>query len=254
MTSKRSKKVQQNKSERLVFAETSKSVGEIVEKLLSSMDKFDQYKKDNLEKYDLERETMQKILEDKKKEYVSITAELETEYKTKTSNLEKEFEIKNEDLEKKYTMRNTELEKEYEVKKKDRTIYYEQYIKQYKDDAIEKFLEKEKKIAIEQEELDGLNEEIENLKSINETNLITSQKEYEEKFKKESGYAVSTLELKHQAETAELNANVNQKTNEIETLQKTISNLQKEVAAQRDLTNQIAQSMKQSPINQSFGK
>jgi negative regulator of replication initiation len=67
--------------------------------------------------------------------------------------------------------------------------------------------------------------------------------------------AVSMSNLNHKAETAELNAITNQQVKEIQSLNQTIANLKDEVAAQRKLTESVANAGRQAPITlQTNGK
>ena len=60
--------------------------------------------------------------------------------------------------------------------------------------------------------------------------------------------------LTHKAETAVLEATNIQQNKEITALMKTIDSLRNEVAEQRKLTAQIAESSRPAPISQQFGK
>jgi len=72
--------------------------------------------------------------------------------------------------------------------------------------------------------------------------------------KKELGAQIGSGHLKHRAEIAELTASVKQQEKEITVLSNTIDNLKSELAAQRDLTREVAMAGKQGAITQQFGK
>jgi hypothetical protein len=65
---------------------------------------------------------------------------------------------------------------------------------------------------------------------------------------------IEKLILRHNAEVAQIKAEVGQRTSEITVLANTVKNLQNEIAEQRMLTKEVAFAGKQAPINQSFGK
>ena len=147
-----------------------------------------------------------------------------------------------------------ELEKEYEVKQRDLQIECNQFIEEHKNIAIKEFLTERNEVQIELDELSKLREDLLILQTSERKELEECKKNEQEKHENNLKIALNNLELRHRAETAQLTANVNQKDNEIKTLHKSIDNLNQDVAAQRELTNQIAQSMKQAPISQNFGK
>jgi len=66
--------------------------------------------------------------------------------------------------------------------------------------------------------------------------------------------AVKNCQLEHKAETAQLKAVSEQQQKEIKSLETTIKNMQAEIAAQRQLTKEVAEAGKQGSIQQTFGK
>lgn len=72
--------------------------------------------------------------------------------------------------------------------------------------------------------------------------------------KRSMSAAIANSNLSHKADTAVLTATVDQLRNQIDNLQKANGKLNEEIAAQRDLTKQVAQAARSAPITQQIGK
>lgn len=216
-----SRKTVSNKSDRLVFAETLEKFGNSIEKLLEQVNIFEQFKREKLMDFELLRETKNQDIMD---------------------------------LEKQYNIMKVELEKEYEVLTKNKEIECKQYIQEYRLKAITEYLSERNEVSISIEELDTLRLEITKLNEQLSNVVETTTSQLESKHKQALNAVITNNDLKHKAETAFLSASAEQKDNEIKSLHATIANLKAEISAQRELTNSIAQSMKQAPITQTFTK
>jgi hypothetical protein len=161
-------------------------------------------------------------------------------------NLDRDIELKQEELDK--------LAKNYENQLTDGKIKLEHDLKMFEYETVLEVLKERKQIPCSETEIHDLKQQIADLKetSANELKKAVSI----EKNSSENKLAVELerLTLKHNAETAKLNAEVGQRTSEISVLQNTVKNLQSELAAQRELTKDVALAGKQAPIQQSFGK
>ena len=170
------------------------------------------------------------------KEY---TEEALTELDLKIANKEQRLEI---------------LDKEFDTLRKNKEIEIDQHIAEYKYKAAMEYLEEREESAIDTAELKNLREQLKEYEKGQQADLDKVIEEERQKAKSALKAAVAHAELSHKADTAELNATVNQLKKEIETYQSTIENQRAEIAEQRKLTMQVAQAGAKGAVNQTFGK
>lgn len=169
------------------------------------------------------------------------------ELKAKTlSEIQLEIKTKRDEL--------NDLQKDYENKKKDLQIKLDQELKEYGYEKAIEIIGESGEIGVDEDEYNELKESIEKLKE--EHNSEMEEKLNQEKLegKKQLSQALKNKDLEHKAEIATLTATVQQLTKERETFETTFENLKSEIAAQRELTKQVAEAGKQGAITQTFGK
>jgi uncharacterized coiled-coil DUF342 family protein len=146
------------------------------------------------------------------------------------------------------------LVKQYDVQKKDLEIKIDQECKEYSYQKATEILEERGEVAVDDEEYEELKESVDAVREELETEMEVKVKEQQQKGHQELSQALKNKQLEHKAEIATLTATVQQLTKERGTFETTIDNLRSEIAAQRELTKQVAQAGKQGAISQSFGK
>ncbi len=146
------------------------------------------------------------------------------------------------------------LDKEYENKKKDLQIKVDQEFKEYAYQKAVEVLEEHGEIAVDEESYNELKESVETVREELEEEMANKVTEEKSQASKELEQALKTKTLEYKAEKATLEATVEQLTKERQTYESTIDNLKFEIAAQRELTKQVAEAGKQGAISQTFGK
>lgn len=139
-----------------------------------------------------------------------------------------------------------ELERNIERIKKNGQIEVDQFLAEYKYTAAKKILLEHKEEPIEKSTLDKLNNELEDLRENKQDEIVAMKLKEKEKSAKAMAAALKNADLKHKAEIAELGAENKQNKHEINSLQKTIDNLTKEVSCARELTQKVAEASRPS--------
>lgn len=147
-----------------------------------------------------------------------------------------------------------EMQHNFEIEKKDLQIQTDQFIKEYKYQAALKILKDLGEESIKSTDLKNMEEELEAMRKSHSDEIDKVIKESEKKSQDALKAALKNSELTHKAETATLNATVDQQLREIKHLQSTIEQLRGEVAAQRELSRRIAEAGQKGAINQYMGK
>lgn len=160
--------------------------------------------------------------------------------------LVREIDAKKEEL--------NEIEKSISVKEKDGKINLEQRLKQYGYEEALKIIQDNGQTVIEDEQYQKTLTENNNLKTNWEQEIQKVRDEERARQKKEIVAVTNNLNLKHEAITAKITAETEQQAKEILSLTKSIESLRAEIAAQRELTKEVAMAGKQGAITQSFGK
>lgn len=146
------------------------------------------------------------------------------------------------------------LDKEFQIKKKDLEIQVEQELKEFGYEKALELIGENNEVAVEEDEYNSLVESVDTLKEELQAELTKKVQEAQAEGKKALNAAISTNNLVHKAEVATLTAQVEQLTKERKMYETTISNLQADITAQRELTRQVAEASKSGAISQSFGK
>jgi hypothetical protein len=107
---------------------------------------------------------------------------------------------------------------------------------------------------ISMHKLKNMKSELEELMKDRAEEIEAIKKKERESAEMSKNMAIRNQDLSHKAETAELNATVNQQKKEIQTLQNTIDNLRSELAEQRKLTKEVAEAGRQAPITVTSNK
>ena len=148
----------------------------------------------------------------------------------------------------------TELDQNYTKIKKDKQIETNQFIAEYQRNGAVDILEKTGEEPIESSKLEALESELASIRQSREEEIEKIKSEERAAAKIALNSAVKNCQLEHKAETAQLKAVSEQQQKEIKSLETTIKNMQAEIAAQRQLTKEVAEAGKQGSIQQTFGK
>jgi len=169
------------------------------------------------------------------------------EFKADTlTRLDMEIDDKKQELE--------ELSKRFERLQKDGQIETDQLLAEHKYNGAVQILNDVQEVPIKSSELTQLRTELEKLRNGQATELEEALKSERTSAKRGLEMAIRNKELEHKAHVAELTAGNKQLTNEISSLHQAIANLKEEIAAQRELTREVAQASAKSQISQQFGK
>ena len=140
------------------------------------------------------------------------------------------------------------------TERKNLEIETEQNIKQFKYKAAVEILAACDEMAIAKQELQQLRDDLVKTRNEMDTRIETSIQLEKDRSKRAMEAVVNQCKLKHTAETAELRAKVEQQTVSNKNLLENIVNLKEEVAAQRQLTKEVAMAGRQGAISQYMGK
>ena len=163
--------------------------------------------------------------------------------------------IKDLDLEIETRKKNfDDLKNDMKNYEKNERIRIDQELAEYKRNAAIDILKEFDDVPIDKDELDGLREELTELKADRKKELDDIIKDERKKADTGKNIALQNLELKHKADVAQLNAQVSQMTKEISSLNNMVDTYKGEITAQRELTRQIADSGRSAPITQTFGQ
>lgn len=146
------------------------------------------------------------------------------------------------------------LEEQYKHKLKNKQIETDQLLSEYKYEGATKILEEKGEMPINKSIHIKMQEELSSLKSDVNKQIQEAVAHEQHEAKRSMSAAISSCDLKHKAETAVLQATVDQQKKEISTLEKANTKLNEEIAAQRELTKQVAQAARAAPITQQIGK
>jgi len=246
-----------------------------------------------MKNFEIFRETIARLdilLETKKQEYKETNEILELNHKTQIKKLESEYQETNKKLKSEYDELKKKMETEYADKSKslntemiDRTKKLEtefadkkkSLINTYEDSTIDmkrkiaedktkqcELYAKELKMKFVKEEehkslLDQVQKAVQEyteLKKSFEKQCDAVRAEEVKKYNAQIKSETTTIELTHKANTATLQAQVEQQKKEIQVLQQTIDNLKSELREQRELTKEVAQASSRAQITQTIGK
>lgn len=139
------------------------------------------------------------------------------------------------------------LENDYNRMIKDNEIKINQHLSEFKYNGALEILKERSEVAIAEEKLDEMSQELKDLKSDRQSELDSIREKEKSRSEKALKSAINNANLVHKAEVAELQASVNQQLKEINNLQETINNLRHELSEQRKLTKEVAEAGK--PVN-----
>lgn len=146
------------------------------------------------------------------------------------------------------------LDEEFKHKLKSKQIETDHLISEYQYDGALKILKDRDEVPIGAEEYRRIKEELNHLKTDIDKRVGDAVSIEKAESKRAIQSAISNAQLTHKAETAVLSATVDQQRKEIETLQRANDKLNDEIAAQRELTKQVANAARAAPITQQIGK
>ena len=147
-----------------------------------------------------------------------------------------------------------ELEEKVKIDKKNKQIETDQLLAEYKYDGALKILDERSEVPILKSELESIQKRLDDMSKDRTEEIKKCVEEESKKGKDGLKAAINNATLTHKAETATLNATVEQQKKEIMTFEKSIANMQNEIAEQRKLTMQVAQASRAAPITQTIGK
>ena len=145
------------------------------------------------------------------------------------------------------------LEEQVKNERKNRQIETDQLLKEYKYKGACQILEEQSEVPIKEIDLQNLRTMLGNLQKDRTAEVEKIKEDEQKRSKRAIDAAMSHAKLSHKAETAILTATVDQQKKEINSFEQTLLNLKEEIAAQRELTKQVAQAGRSAPITQSFG-
>jgi len=143
----------------------------------------------------------------------------------------------------------SDLEESYQAEQKRRRIDIENEILKDKFEAAKKFLDQHNFVPIEKEKLAGL----ETAKNAAEEEARKAVEKEKEKSKRAVTEATKAQNLQHKAEIAQIEACVKQQDVQIAYLSNLLERKEKDVAAQIQLTKDVAEASRAGAIQQSFG-
>lgn len=146
------------------------------------------------------------------------------------------------------------LKKSVEIERKNLQIETEQQLKEFKYKAAISILENREEVAIGILDLQELRLKIKKMEDEFTDKVLEKVAVVKATAKRVMESSLDSLTLKHTAETAFLRAKVQQQEISIQNLVENISNLKEEVAAQRQLTKEVAMAGKTGAISQYMGK
>lgn len=147
-----------------------------------------------------------------------------------------------------------ELDVEFANAKKQSEIRATDELAEFKRAAAVRFLEASGEEPIGTAELEQLRADVRTLRETRESAVEAAVTQAKADGERALRAALSSCELKHKAESAELVATAKQQQNAIEALQAQIVALRQECDKQRELTKQVAEAGKQGAISQTFGR
>jgi len=182
----------------------------------------------------------------KQEDFAKVIQEMNDLKAETLTNIQLELKTKREELD--------NLDKQFGTQKKDLQIKIDQECREYAYQKATEILEEHGEIAVNEDEYNELKDSVDTVKEELEAEMEEKLNQEKAEAKKALNQALLNKNLEHKAEIANLTATVKQLTKERETFESTISNLKSEIAAQRELTKQVAEASKQGAITQSFGK
>jgi hypothetical protein len=146
------------------------------------------------------------------------------------------------------------LDEEFKHKLKNKQIECDQQFAEYGYKTAMELLKERDETSIGNSELQRMKEELSHLRGDVAKKISDAVEAEKAESKRALSAAIGNATLTHKAETAVLTATVEQQKKEIASLNQTIANLTKDIAAQRDLTKEVAMASRQAPITQQIGK
>jgi hypothetical protein len=253
-------KINSSDSSRTQLAQATNNLTIKADQFIEAVNAFSVFK-ENIAQIDIQIET-------KKQEHTDELLKLEKEYEDKNSKLTAHFEDKTSKLTSHYEEKNKKLDEDYKDKNKslqnefkNTQIDIQQKLSEFKLKSCEEMAKQFNMLLIKADDhkitLDNINRantELEQLHKTIDSKCNAIQQEEKTKCETRLKHQVSTLELNHKAEVAEMKAQLEQQKKEIEVLCKTIDHFKHEIAEQRTLTKDIALASSKSQIHQKFGK
>ena len=139
-------------------------------------------------------------------------------------------------------------------KLKNKQIETDQLIAEYQYEGALKILKEREEVPISAEEYKRMREELTHLRTDIDKRISDALTSERVESKRGMQAAISNAQLSHKADTAVLTATVDQQKKEIETLQRANDKLNDDIAAQRELTKEVANAGRAAPITQQIGK
>lgn len=249
-----------NLSDRLQLAQAINNLVFKGDAFTSALEQINEMTTERLTELDLQ-------IESKQQEYESIVQKIENEHLTKVNTLRQEFSNLEKELHSNYENNKKDLQrtydnqvKELELNLKNLQIETSQQLREYKLKACATMASENGMLLVEKAdnekllaEKNTLATELKQLKDKFDTTLKAEVGAEKGKFQTQLQQEKTTMELTYKMQTADVNAQVTQLQKEITVLNKMIDSLKAEIAEQRSLTKEVANSASRSAINQTFG-
>jgi hypothetical protein len=247
-------------SDRVQLAQAINNLTVKGEQFVEALNSFSQFKETILQ-LDLQ-------LESKKRDYIDQMTKLEKAHTALSEQLTQKHEDESKKLKQEYAEWTKQLDDEYknlgvtlQQNYKNNQIEVQQKLLEFKLRGCEEIAKQNGMLVVKEEDHNVLidnakkaNKELDALQKSFDNRCNTLKQEEKSKYELELKHQISTLELNHKANIAEMKAKIEQQTREITMLNKTIDTLKNEITEQRTLTKEIAQAGSKAQIQQKFGK
>lgn len=172
-------------------------------------------------------------------------SELERDVELRINNTKKQ-------LEEQHTIRTRameDLDGEFERQKKRKRIDLEHDIRQHGMEQVKILLEEHRQIALPRDDYQSMIAELETLRRLKQEGANAAEAAAQEKYKVELKTKIESLQLRHAAELASVNARADQQQNQIKLLEDMLVTYRADLDKSRELTKEIAYAQNSRPHN-----
>lgn len=147
-----------------------------------------------------------------------------------------------------------ETEALFEQTKRARQIEMDQDLSEYGYQQALKILSDRKEVAVSQDQLQSLQQELSTLKAKDSSELKTAVENEQKAAAKAFAFEKRALQLQHEKEVAQLTAQNEALISSVENLKRDVEKAQVRLEQAQDLTRHVAEAAKAPPIVQNLGK
>jgi len=157
-------------------------------------------------------------------------------------------------LDEAYEKKEKEHQENFERQRKARRIDLDQEIKAYGYVKATELVQARNEVTIDSEKLQELRDELREAKSDHKEEVESAVKKEKEKAQRQLGHIQQTTKLQQEAAVAKVQAQLEQKNDQIEVLNQTIRGLKEELVAARELVGRVADSQRAPAVHHHTGK